>query len=93
MTNNRIKQAMRLMACLLTVVCVLGLGAGMLSTAYAEEPVAGSSGESASEEAPKKDDAPILRMSATDEKATAFKQKLDSELDDAIANAESTPNS
>ena len=34
------------MACLLTVVCVLGLGAGMLSTAYAEEPVAGSSGES-----------------------------------------------
>lgn len=54
---------------------------------------AGSSGESASEEASKKDDAPILRMSATDEKATAFKQKLDSELDDAIANAESTPNS
>lgn len=38
------------------------------------------------------DDKPVLKMSATDEKATAFKQKLDSELDSAIENAEDTGN-
>ena len=37
MTNNRIKQVARLMACLLAFACILGLGAGMFNPAYAEE--------------------------------------------------------
>lgn len=52
-----------------------------------------SAGENAEEtKAEAADDKPVLKMSATDEKATAFKQKLDSELDSAIENAEDTGN-
>lgn len=52
-----------------------------------------SAGENAEEtKAETADDKPVLKMSATDEKATAFKQKLDSELDSAIENAEDTGN-
>lgn len=58
---------------------------------------AAATGESAGEnveetKAEAADDKPVLKMSATDEKATAFKQKLDSELDSAIENAEDTGN-
>ena len=52
-----------------------------------------SAGDNAEEtKAEAADDKPVLKMSATDEKATAFKQKLDSELDSAIENAEDTGN-
>ena len=50
----------------------------------------GDSEGTAAEEAAKKDDAPILRMSTAEEKANELKKNLDKELDNAIENAEST---
>ena len=66
--------------------------------AASEAPAEGASSEekTAGENAEQSSDTVAghqLKMSGSDEKATAFKQKVDSELDDAIANAESTPNS
>lgn len=62
--------------------------------AGSEAAATGESAEDNAEEtkAEAADDKPVLKMSATDEKATAFKQKLDSELDSAIENAEDTGN-